>query len=180
MEDIMNADKQSRLYGNGIWRLCIVVTLVLGVQVLGGYATASSVKSWYPLLVKAPWNPPGWVFGPVWSLLYILMAWSGWRVWQQLARTGVEQPWQHPALQWFLAQLLFNLSWSVLFFGLRSPFLALVLMLWLWVSIAQMIRHFLRVDRTAGYSQVPYLLWVSFAFTLNAAIVYLNGMGPIH
>ncbi len=140
-----------------------------GAAALGGFATASSVKTWYPTLVKPAWNPPAWVFSPVWTLLFILMSVAAWRVWRRRDQAGAGA-----ALRLFFVQLGLNALWSVLFFGLRRPDLALAEIVVLWLCLAQLQRAFSRVDRVAGWLWAPYLAWVTFASGLNAAIVVLN------
>jgi benzodiazapine receptor len=124
---------------------------------------------WYAGLTKPGWNPPGWVFGPVWSLLYTLMAVSAWMVWRQGGFSGQKRP-----LGWFLIQLVLNAGWTPLFFGAHWMGVALVEMLLLWLAIAMTIRSFRGVNRMAAWLLVPYLVWVSFALLLNAALWYLN------
>lgn len=141
----------------------------LGSGALGAVATASSVRTWYPTLVKPTWNPPSWVFGPVWTTLYIFMAVAAWRIWR-----GSESAERTSALRWFWVQLALNAVWSPLFFGLRSPGLALVEIVLLWIAIAVTGVKFLRLDRVAAALWTPYLAWVSFASVLNATIWWLN------
>lgn len=136
---------------------------------IGGYATAESVRTWYPLLNKPVWNPPSWVFGPAWTLLYTLMSIAAWRVWRR--RDKVETG---KALRFFFTQLVLNAFWSVLFFGLQKPQWALVEIIALWSVLAVIQRAFWRIDRIAGILWIPYLAWVSFATALNAAIWWLN------
>jgi len=135
----------------------------------GSVATAASVQEWYPLLNKPAWNPPAWIFGPVWTLLYALMSIAAWRVWR---REG--QPGARLALALFFVQLGLNALWSVLFFGLRAPGLALIEILVLWSCLAWLQCAFWRIDRLAGWLWLPYLLWVSFATVLNASLWWLN------
>jgi len=136
---------------------------------IGGFATAESVRTWYPLLNKPSWNPPAWVFGPAWTLLYTLMSIAAWRVWQKR-----DQPAATTALGLFFAQLGLNAFWSVLFFGLQKPSWALLEIVALWLLLAAVQRAFWRIDRIAGILWMPYLAWVTFATTLNAAIWWLN------
>lgn len=150
--------------------LVIAIAIPLGVGGLGGIATSSSVSSWYLTLTKPPWNPPSWVFGPVWTLLYILMGVAAWLVW----RLGVGDPKVRVALVLFGVQLLLNLLWSVLFFGLRSPGWALLEIVVLWAFILATLLAFYRLRPAAGLLLVPYQLWVTFATALNTAIWWLN------
>ncbi len=145
--------------------LIVAVALPLIVGGVGGIATSSSVTTWYPSLNKPSFNPPGWIFGPVWTTLYVMMGVASWRVW----RKGERQ-----ALSWYGIQLALNLLWSVLFFGLRQPGAALVEIVVLWAAILVTAVKFARVDTLAGVLMVPYQLWVSFAAILNGAIWWLN------
>jgi translocator protein len=136
---------------------------------IGGIATAESVGSWYVTLNKPSWNPPGWVFGPAWTLLYLLMSVAAWRVWRVRDRPGART-----TLALHGAQLVLNAGWSILFFGLRSPGLALIEIALLWSLLAVLQRAFWRLDRPAAWLWMPYLAWVSFATALNASIWWLN------
>ena len=135
---------------------------------LGSLFNMVSLGGWYPALVKPSWNPPSWLFGPVWTVLYAMMAVAGWLVWR---RGG---PGARTALQLFAVQLALNVGWSAVFFGLQMPGLAFAEILALWVAIAATLRTSWRVSRPAGILLVPYLLWVSFAAVLNFAIWRLN------
>lgn len=138
------------------------------VSALGGLATASSVETWYQTLAKPSFNPPNWVFAPVWTTLYIMIAAAGWRVWRKIGFSD------RRAFAAYGAQLALNLLWSVLFFGLRQPGAAFAELIVLWLSIAATLALFWRHDRIAGLLFVPYLAWVSFAGVLNGAIWVLN------
>jgi len=135
---------------------------------LGSLFTMASVGGWYTTLVKPSWRPPDWIFGPVWTVLYATMAVAGWLVWRRGGLASV------PALRWFAAQLVLNVGWSVVFFGLRMPGLAFAEILALWLAIAATLMTSWRVSRPAGILLIPYLLWVSFATVLNFAIWRLN------
>ena len=150
--------------------LAIFVLLPLAAGGLGSIATARSVAEWYPLLVKPWWNPPSWVFGPVWTVLYIFMGVAAWRVWCSAGSFGSARS----AMILFLLQLALNAAWSWLFFGFRMPGAALAELLLLWVFIVATIRTFFVYDLVAAWMMVPYLAWVSFAGALNAAIWILN------
>lgn len=149
--------------------LAASIALTLAVGAVGGAATASSVGTWYVGLAKPPFNPPNWIFGPVWTTLYILMAVAAWRVYQRAeGRARIR------ALGLYLVQLTLNLGWSLIFFGLRNPALALVELAALLVALVLTLVAFWRIDRLAGALLAPYLAWSSFAFALNAAIWRLN------
>jgi translocator protein len=142
------------------------IVLCLSVGALAGLVTAPAVTEWYPSLVKPSWRPPNWLFAPAWTLLYILMAIAAWLVW----KTGGARS----ALLLWSGQLLLNFAWSFLFFGARSPGLALLDIVALWLAIAATIFAFSFKSRLAAYLLVPYLCWVSFALALNASIFMLN------
>lgn len=147
----------------------IVVAQLAGI--FGSLFTASSVGTWYATLAKPALNPPSWVFGPAWTLLYALMGIAAFLVWKEgWGREEVKF-----ALKVFALQLILNALWSVLFFGLLNPLLALVNIVLLWCAIAWTIAHFARLSRAAAWLMAPYLAWVTFATYLNAAIWILNG-----
>lgn len=137
---------------------------------VGGVATSKSVNTWYRTLNKPSFNPPGWIFGPVWSTLYLMMGIAHYLV----LRDGAEPKLARPARIFYGIQLILNTLWSLLFFGRRSPLAALVEIVFLWIAILMTIITFARVSRTAALLLLPYLLWVSFATVLNGAIWRLN------
>lgn len=137
---------------------------------IGGVATNRSLQSWYPSLRKPSLNPPSWVFGPVWTALYSLMAVAAWLDW----RHGRSSENGRRALGLFGLQLGLNTLWSLLFFGLRAPGLALLEIGTLWASIAAWLIASTRVDRRTLWLIAPYLAWVSFASYLNLRIWQLN------
>jgi benzodiazapine receptor len=143
----------------------VVICLVTGA--LGGAASATSIVDWYQTIAKPWWTPPDWVFGPTWTVLYIMMAVAAWLVWQTGDRTA-------PALTLFFVQLALNLGWSVIFFGLRSPGLALIEVVFLWLGVLLTMLAFFGRSTPAGWLFVPYLVWVSFAAVLNFAIWTMN------
>lgn len=144
-----------------------LVALVAGI---GGVATSRSVGDWYESLDRAPWNPPSWLFGPAWTVLYVLMAVAAWLV----ARDGLDDSAVQVALALYLVQLALNLGWSVVFFGLRRPGLALVVIVALFAAIAATAVAFHAVSPTAAWLLVPYLVWVAFAASLNAWVAFAN------
>ncbi len=144
--------------------LAAFLVLVLGGGLLLGYLTAPA--AWYAGLAKPSFTPPGWVFGPAWTLLYIAIALAGWRVWQR-DRGGA-------AMKLWAAQLVLNFLWSPVFFGAHRIGLALVVILLLLATILAFIARTWPRDRAAAGLFVPYALWVAFASTLNAAIFALN------
>jgi tryptophan-rich sensory protein len=124
---------------------------------------------WYAGLTRPSWNPPNWIFGPVWTVLYLLMAVSGWLVWRTAGFRGATG-----ALACFAVQLLLNAAWSWLFFGLHRPGLAFAEIVVLWLAILATLLLFWKVRPLAGALLVPYLLWVSFAAVLNLTLWQLN------
>jgi translocator protein len=149
--------------------LFLFIAAAFVAAAIGGSATASSVSDWYLTLEKPPWNPPSWVFGPAWTLLYILMSVAAWRVW--LRR---DQPGAKFTLQLHGIQLVLNALWSILFFGLRRPDLALLDILALLGVLVVIQIRLARTDTKAAWLWAPYLAWVTFATTLNKAIWLLN------
>lgn len=140
----------------------------LAIGFLGSLATSSSLQTWYPSLRKPFLNPPNWVFAPIWSVLYTLMAVAGWRLW------GIVSVQRFKLRMLFACQLICNAFWSPLFFGLQNPLAGLVDIVLLWGILLSLTRKALREDRSSGFLLIPYLLWVSFATYLNAAIWWLN------
>ncbi|MBW2989513.1 tryptophan-rich sensory protein [Candidatus Woesearchaeota archaeon] len=149
-----------------IWKLIISVILPFLASAIGGLFTASSVSSWYVTLSKPSFNPPSWVFGPVWTILYLMMGISLYLVWIN--------KYNKKAFIFFGIQLFLNAVWSILFFGLRNPLLALVEIIFLWGFIFITIIYFYRINRMSAYLLLPYILWVSFAAILNYYIFLLN------
>jgi tryptophan-rich sensory protein len=136
---------------------------------IGGLFTSLGLGPWYQSLSKPAWNPPNWVFGPVWTTLYATMAVACWLVWRRR-----EIPQARVGLWLFAAQLMLNLGWSILFFGMRAPSWAFFEILLLWTAIATTLVVFWRVRPLAGILLIPYLLWVGFAAILNGTIILLN------
>jgi translocator protein len=140
------------------------------VGILGTPFTISAIPTWYATLNKPIFAPPNWIFGPVWTLLYFLMGVSFYLIWKQGWKTKQTKE----ARLYFLGQLGLNFIWSPIFFGLRSPLLGLLVIIAMWVLIALTMKKFYPLSKLAFYLLIPYLLWVSFATVLNAAIVILN------
>ena len=149
--------------------LVVFLALCLVASVIGGAITATSVGTWYQTLDKPAFNPPDWVFAPVWTALYVMMAVAGWRTWR---RAGFDRGGR--ALTVFAAQLGLNVLWSFLFFGLERIDLALAEIVILLIAIIANTAMFWRIDRWAGVLFVPYVLWVAYATTLNASLWLLN------
>lgn len=149
----------------------IFLLMCLGAQLTGSFLTMPAVRSgWYAALKKPVFNPPGWLFAPVWTFLFFTMAVAAWMVW----RRESEEPLVKPALLIFFVQLVFNVLWSAIFFSLQRPGAALADIVILWLLILAVVLIFYRIRRPAAWLLVPYLLWVLFAAVLNSTIWWLN------
>lgn len=152
------------------WKLAASIAICQMAGILGSFFTVSSVSTWYVGLNKPLFNPPSWVFSPVWITLFVLMGISLYIVWEK----GVKSRQSKIAVTAFGVQLGLNALWSVLFFGLRSPFAAFIEIIFLWAAILTTIIYFYKINKTSAYLLVPYILWVTFAAVLNFSIFYLN------
>jgi len=161
-EGAMNMRKVLLLAG------AVAVSFIPGI--VGSLFTAPAIPTWYATLIKPPFNPPGWVFGPAWTILYLMMGIALFLV----IKDGLQWRQVRWAAAAFIAQLVLNGLWSYIFFGLRSPGWALAEITVLWVSIVLCLIGFFRISRAAGLLLVPYLGWVTFAAVLNGAIWTLN------
>jgi translocator protein len=153
-----------------IFKLCSSVLACLAVGLSGSFFTNSSTGSWYVTLKKPFFNPPSWIFAPVWTLLYVLMGVSAFLIWRQ----GLDKERVRHALFAFIVQLTLNALWSPVFFGMKSTLSGLGVIVLLWVAISTTIFLFYRISKLASFLLLPYILWVSFATVLNAAIFALN------
>ena len=153
-----------------IVKLFSSVLICLGAGFIGSFFTTPQIAGWYQTLNKPTWNPPSWLFGPVWTTLFILMGIALYLVWQKAGHSKSARQ----ATIFFLVHLLFNIFWSVLFFLLHNPFYAFLEIIVLWLMILTLIIWFFKLDKKAGSLLVPYLLWVSFAGYLNYTIWQLN------
>jgi tryptophan-rich sensory protein len=149
--------------------LVAAVAVCFGAAGIGAAVTTPQIPTWYAELNKPSWNPPAWVFGPVWSALYLMMGIAAWLVWRE---RGIEKA--KGALSLFAVQLALNTLWSVLFFGWQNPQAAAIEIIVLWIAIAATIMAFWKHSRVAASLLVPYLLWVSFAAVLNWTIWWMN------
>ena len=165
----MNSYPHTPARASQIWHLVGFLVLSLLVSSLGGLLTAGSIADWYPTLIKPSFNPPDWVFAPVWSTLFLLMAIAAWRVWRRAGWAA-----GRASLTLYFVQLAGNLAWSALFFGLQRPGLALVDCVLLLILIIATTFQFRRHDGLAALLMLPYIAWVAFACVLNGAIVTLN------
>ncbi|MBM6593424.1 TspO/MBR family protein [Microvirga pudoricolor] len=153
-----------------LWRFLIAVLPVAAAGFLGSIATTPNIPTWYATLVKPGFTPPNWLFAPVWTLLYVMMAYAVWRILSLPADT----PGRRGAVTAFFAQLALNALWSWAFFAAHSPMAGLAVILALIAALLVTIRRFWALDTVAGALLVPYLAWVSYATALNAAVWYLN------
>jgi benzodiazapine receptor len=149
--------------------LVVSLLIVFGVAFLGSLFTDLSVSTWYPTLIKPSWTPSGATIGMVWTILYTSMGIAAWIVWRRGLVWGRQLP-----LALHAIQLLLNAGWSALFFGLRSPGLALFEIGVLWIAVLATAAAFWKVSKPAGALMVPYLIWVGFAAVLNVMIWRLN------
>ncbi len=156
--------------GSRFWpALAIPVVAVVAASVLGQIATFPNL-TWYASLTKPPFNPPNWVFGPVWTTLYVLMAYAAFRVHRLVPSSAKRR-----ALTLFYVQLALNAAWSWMFFAAHSPLLGLINVIPQFVLVIATVIAFRRLDRLAGFAMAPLALWVGFATLLNASVWWLNG-----
>ena len=151
-------------------RLIAAIAICQLIGFAGSLVTTPAIKTWYLTIKKAPFNPPNWIFAPVWTLLFILMGIAAFLVWNK----GLKKKKVTVALYYFAVQLILNFLWSFSFFGLHSPLLALIDIVFLWIFIFLTIKKFLPLSKLAGYLLFPYLFWVSFASILNFFVWRLN------
>jgi translocator protein len=156
---------------NKLTRILVMVVTCLAIGFLSGQVTKAAILTWYVTIEKPSFNPPNWIFAPVWTALFVLMGVSGGLVWHQIEtnREVVKK-----ALLFFAIQLVLNALWSYLFFGLHNPMLAFFEIILLWLLIYETYSKFVKIDKIAGYLLLPYLAWVSFAMVLNGSIWWLN------
>ena len=145
-----------------------LLALCLAVGYVGSLVTAEQVREWYPTLTKPTWTPPNWLFGPMWTTLYVLMAIAGWLV---MRDDGVTQG-RATGLWWM--QIVLNAAWSPIFFGMHQIAVAAVVIIALWITLALFIRASWRTHRAAAWLFVPYIAWITLASALNVAIWRLN------
>jgi benzodiazapine receptor len=148
-------------------RLIVCIAVCFAAAGLGSLWTTPALRPWYASLSKPRWTPPNWLFGPVWTLLYIAMAIAAWLVWRKVGLTATP-------MRLFLLQLFLNIAWSAVFFRLRSPGTAFVEIVMLWFAILATSLEFWRVVPAAGWLLLTYLIWVSYATALNFSIWWLN------
>lgn len=156
---------------NKIVKILAAVVVCLAIGYFSGIVTRSAILDWYPTLEKPSFNPPNWIFAPVWTALYIMMGVAAGLVWNRINDKTEDVK---KALVFFVIQLALNALWSYLFFGLHNPMLAGLEIVVLWLMIYETYLQFSKINKIAGYLFIPYLAWVSFATVLNASIWWLN------
>ncbi|MDD1774578.1 MAG: tryptophan-rich sensory protein [Methanobacterium sp.] len=153
-----------------ILKLILSIAVVFIAGSIGNYFTITEITTWYTALTKPTWTPPNWVFGPVWTTLFILMGIALYLVWSK----GLKRKDVKIAIGIFAVQLILNTSWSIIFFGLHSPLGGLITIIILWIAILANIIVFYRISKPAGFLLVPYIVWVSIAAYLNYSVYLLN------
>jgi len=155
---------------SNIVKAIIAIAIPLIVAGTSGFFTVTGVESWYQTIQKPSWNPPNWIFGPVWTTLYVMMGIALFLVWKEDTSTELKKI----AIGLFSVQLILNFFWSFIFFGQQQPGWALIEIVALWIFILLTIFAFAQVNKTAAWLLVPYISWVSFATILNYTIWQLN------
>lgn len=151
-------------------KLILAILICQSAGWIGSIFTTPSIQTWYATLTKPSFNPPNWVFAPVWTFLFLTMGVALWLIW----RGGFKTLGRQQALRVFIIQLCLNVLWSLVFFGLHQPGIALIEILLLWLAILITIIKFYKIDRWAGLILIPYIAWVSFAAVLNLMLWRLN------
>ncbi|MFH1656359.1 MAG: TspO/MBR family protein [Candidatus Nealsonbacteria bacterium] len=151
-------------------KLIISILICQGAGLIGSIFTSPAISTWYVTFKKPSFNPPNWIFAPVWILLFLLMAISLYLIWDR----GLKDKKIKIAIFLFSIQLILNIFWSILFFGLQSPFYAFIEIIILWLIILLTIISFYKISKISAYLLFPYILWVSFALILNFSILILN------
>ena len=146
--------------------LFIILTITFLASAIGGYTTSAFKEPWYSQLTLASFNPPAWVFGPVWTTLYIMMSLAIWKVWYNTR--------DKKTLKIYFVHLFFNASWSVIFFGFHQIFLAVINLVIILIFIFLLLKIYLEKDKISFYLMIPYFLWSSYALVLNISIFILN------
>ncbi len=146
--------------------LFIILTITFLASAIGGYTTSSFKEPWYSQLTLAPFNPPAWIFGPVWTILYIMMSVAIWKIWQSYKDTYI--------LKIYFIHLFFNSTWSIIFFGFHQVGLALVNLIIILGFVVLLLKLYFKRDKISYYLMIPYFLWSSFALILNTYIFIYN------
>jgi translocator protein len=153
-----------------VLKLTVSVLLCQLAGLAGSFFTRASLDIWYKVLEKPFFNPPSWIFAPVWITLYFVMGISAFLIWDK----GLDKPQIRNALGVFLSQLIINSSWSAVFFGMRNLLLSVIVIMLLWAAILWTMMKFYKISKIAALILAPYFCWVSFAAILNTAILFLN------
>ena len=146
--------------------LLILLLVTFIAPVIGSYVTSVFKEPWYSEIIQPSFNPPSWVFPPVWSTLYVMMSIAIWRVWIAFFNSRI--------LKLYIFHLFFNCIWSIIFFGFHQIGLALINIIVILFFIIILMKEYLKIDKLSFYLMIPYFLWSSFAFVLNASILFLN------
>ena len=146
--------------------LTIIILITFSASFIGGYVTTSFKEPWYSEIILPSFNPPSWIFAPVWTALYIMMSLAIWRIWIKLSDKKI--------LAIYFYHLFFNATWSIIFFGFHLIELALFNLIIILFFIIKLMRIYFKKERFSFYLMVPYLLWSSYAFVLNLTIAILN------
>lgn len=169
LQDIQGSSAKKIEYVYPKFSLALWIVLILGLG--SGMGIFFGPDDWFQALKKPTWNPPGWVFGPAWTVLYTLMGISVWLLRREANLSGTGKT---SAMRLFWIQLVLNLAWTPIFFGLHQPGLAFIEICLLWLAALWTALAFGKISSTAGYLLVPYLAWLSFALVLNGTIWLLN------
>ncbi len=151
-------------------KIVIAVLICEFAGIIGAVFTTPAITTWYATIQKPSFNPPNWIFFPVWTVLFLLMGLSLYIVWTK----GLDKKEVRKAAYVFAFQLILNIAWSIIFFGFKNPFLAFIEIILLWISILATIILFYRISKKAGAIMIPYILWVTFAAFLNYSVWILN------
>ena len=146
--------------------LFIILTITFLASAIGGYTTSTFKEPWYSQLTLASFNPPAWVFGPVWTTLYIMMSLAIWKIWYNTRNKKI--------LKIYFVHLFFNALWSIIFFGFHQIFLAIINLIIILIFIFLLLKIYLEKDKISFYLMIPYFLWSSYALVLNISIFILN------
>ena len=146
--------------------LFLLFLITFMASAIGGFTTASFKEPWYSEIILPSFNPPSWVFGPVWTILYIMMSLAIWKIWKNTFNQKI--------LKIYFVHLFFNSTWSIVFFGFHQIGLALVNLFIILIFIILLTRNYLKLDKTSFYLMLPYFFWSSYAFILNISIFILN------
>ena len=166
----MKINNTLRLRSGQALKLIIAIVVSELAGIIGSVFTTPSIAGWYATLARPTLNPPAWVFGPVWTTLFVLMGVAAFLVWKK----GLDRRDVKIALGIFIGQLVLNTLWSIIFFGLHNPGVAFIEIIFLWLAILSTIIAFAKISKPAAWLLVPYILWVSFAAYLNYSIWMLN------